>query len=271
MGVILLKSKDNGLSKKSLYIFVGFAVLIFIISQGFIKHTEDDSKDVIITPKQTTFTMVSSAPTVSQTSDSKADVSVTKSKSDTQKTFKQKSKNRKSTTTTQSVNFPIDINKAEYWQLIQIDGIGSKTASAIIDYRNSIGVIYNLGLLENVRGIGAKTIEKLSRYLYVSDYDYRPIDNQNDNNPVHTEVSEQQENNQPQTIVTTTLPVRNQVNINTANAQEISANLLIDMELAEKIVALRNEITYFSNPLELLYIDGMSESLYNEIAPYVLL
>ena len=61
------------------------------------------------------------------------------------------------------------------------------------------------------------------------------------------------------------------MNINVADVSEISDCLLIDLTLAGKIVDLRNQIQYFSNSLELLYIDELSEKLYNEIKDYIII
>ena len=61
-----------------------------------------------------------------------------------------------------------------------------------------------------------------------------------------------------------------EVNINTASADEISEFLLIDIELAEKIVGLREQIGYYSSVDELFYIDGMGEGIIGRVAGYVI-
>lgn len=59
------------------------------------------------------------------------------------------------------------------------------------------------------------------------------------------------------------------VNINTASADEISECLLIDIELADEIVSLREQIGYFSSVDELFYIDGMDNGTISRISEYV--
>jgi len=59
----------------------------------------------------------------------------------------------------------INVNNADAKQLSMIKGIGSKTAQAIIDYREKYGDFTNLKDLVNVKGIGASTLEKIMPYL----------------------------------------------------------------------------------------------------------
>jgi predicted DNA-binding helix-hairpin-helix protein len=58
--------------------------------------------------------------------------------------------------------FPVDINKADTFELLRIPGIGFVTAKRILDYRKKgykIKSSYDLGL---IRG---KRIEKLKKYI----------------------------------------------------------------------------------------------------------
>ena len=177
--------------------------------------------------------------------------------------------------------FPADINKITYEQLIAIKGIGDVTANKILDYRSDIGVIYNMDLLTEISGIGDATLELLKEYLYVSDEDYKDITDISqsvETKQPYEEPYEEPEDNtneeeQTHTAQTTaeqpSEPVRQAVNINTADADEISQKLLIDIKLAENIVALREQIHEFSGPLELLYADGMTQKLLSELKDYI--
>ncbi len=55
----------------------------------------------------------------------------------------------------------LDINAAEQYELEVLEGIGPKTARAIVQYRNEHGPFASLEELTEVPGIGPKTVEKI--------------------------------------------------------------------------------------------------------------
>ena len=56
---------------------------------------------------------------------------------------------------------PIDINTASAEVLAEtIDGVGLKRARAIVQYRDRHGAFSSVDQLSEVRGIGAKTVER---------------------------------------------------------------------------------------------------------------
>ncbi|MDO5126090.1 MAG: helix-hairpin-helix domain-containing protein [Ruminococcus sp.] len=61
------------------------------------------------------------------------------------------------------------------------------------------------------------------------------------------------------------------VYINIATAEEISDCLNIEFALAERIVDMRNKIHFFSNSLELLMVNGFSESMHERLKDYIIL
>ena len=75
-------------------------------------------------------------------------------------------------TTPSSTPFPtarsglkINLNKATMQELTALPGIGPSKAKAILDYRTSRGSFRFIEELEQVKGIGAKTIEVLRPFL----------------------------------------------------------------------------------------------------------
>jgi len=61
----------------------------------------------------------------------------------------------------------ININTANVDELTQLPGVGPSVAHRIVDYRNEHGKFSSLEDLRNVKGIGAKKIEKLKLFLRV--------------------------------------------------------------------------------------------------------
>lgn len=175
-------------------------------------------------------------------------------------------------------SFPADINKADKEMLMAVSGIGEVTADRILAYRDRVGVIYNMDMLLEVNGIGDATLALLKSYFYVDSADYSDVPQETkvaDTQPAQTEspadtVTETQTTAE-QTVSTaeTTQKVRQKVNINKADAQEISDKLLIDMDKAKAIVDLRELISYFESPNELLLCEGFTEKIVSELWDYI--
>ena len=63
---------------------------------------------------------------------------------------------------------PIDLNRASAVQLTRLPGIGPKIARRIVDDRNSRGPFKSVEDLTRIKGIGKKTLERLSSKITVS-------------------------------------------------------------------------------------------------------
>lgn len=68
-------------------------------------------------------------------------------------------------TTTQQMNGKHNINTATMEELIQIPGIGPKTAGKIIEYRTLHGNFKELNELLEVKGIGNKKLDMIKEYV----------------------------------------------------------------------------------------------------------
>ncbi len=62
----------------------------------------------------------------------------------------------------------VDLNTADAWLLEALPGIGPTIAESIVQYRNEHGPFTCIEELSSVDGIGASTIEDLSRFATVS-------------------------------------------------------------------------------------------------------
>jgi competence protein ComEA len=65
----------------------------------------------------------------------------------------------------------VNVNTANIEQLQSVKGFGTKTAQAIIAYREANGAFKSVSDLVNVKGIGNKKVEKLGAQLSVSEID----------------------------------------------------------------------------------------------------
>jgi competence ComEA-like helix-hairpin-helix protein len=61
----------------------------------------------------------------------------------------------------------IDLNSATLEDLVSIDGIGESIADKILNYRLSVQRFERIEVLLHIKGIGRKTLNKLSKYVCV--------------------------------------------------------------------------------------------------------
>jgi competence protein ComEA len=61
--------------------------------------------------------------------------------------------------------YEVDINAADWPELVQLPGIGPTLAQRIVASRQSQGPFADIEDLRRVRGIGAKTLERMRPYL----------------------------------------------------------------------------------------------------------
>ncbi len=259
--------------------------MILVISSCAIVLLTVNSKD-----ESSSIELITGISEDSETSGSKETSQLSKRKTTSKKTSDRASKNkstrvqstsvkstRKTTSTTASVKFPVDINKVTKYELMQIDGIGEVTAKKILSYRNKLKYYSNLLQLKAVDGIGDVTYEKLRNYLYVSKDKYKEME-------VTSKSSRSKTTSKTRTTKVKTTKIRVSkatvkemsteekqmkiVNINTAEKEELMDSLLIEEEEALLIVDLRDKIGgKYTSTLELMYEIGKNE--YNRIKDYI--
>ena len=185
---------------------------------------------------------------------------------------------RKATTSKAVTSSIAETKEADKEMLMAVSGIGEVTADRIIAYRDRVGVISNMDMLLEVNGIGDSTLALLKGYFYVDSADYHDMPQETkvaETQPVQTEIPADTVTEPPateeQTVTTaeTTEKIRQKVNINKADAQEISDKLLIDMDKANAVIELRELISYYESPNELLLCKGFTEKLVSELWDYI--
>ena len=67
----------------------------------------------------------------------------------------------------ESIKLKIDLNRAEWYELIILPGIGEKKARAIVEYRKGTGSFKNIEQLCGVNGIGTETVKRIKDLVYI--------------------------------------------------------------------------------------------------------
>lgn len=70
-------------------------------------------------------------------------------------------------------DYRIDMNEATWVEWMQLPGVGQTLAHRIIEHREAHGPFQSVDDLDDIRGIGPKTLEKLRPWLIVSE----PVEN----------------------------------------------------------------------------------------------
>jgi competence ComEA-like helix-hairpin-helix protein len=65
------------------------------------------------------------------------------------------------------IDFRLDLNQANKFELVQLPGVGTKLAETIVEYRRANGDFRSIDDLREVSGVGPATLDGLRPYLTV--------------------------------------------------------------------------------------------------------
>lgn len=128
---------------------------------------------------------------------------------------------------------PIDLNKADTFDLRKIPGIGVALSRRIFNYRERLGGFYDASQLFEVYGMDSARVEKVTPYLSINDSEIRKI------------------------------------NINKADVKELLKHPYIDYYIAKSIDVHRQQFGRFNRLEELKEATLMYDELFNKLKPYL--
>ncbi len=170
-------------------------------------------------------------------------------------------------------DFPLDLNKASAEDLMYIKGIGKATANKIVEYARTVG-FHSVEDLLNISGIGSSKLAMIAPYVYV-DPAFTTYDSGSDSLFTTSEgdgnitISSVTDNNTENSEIYSSSNEIYRVNINTCGKADLMQLPGIDEELAENILALRNELGYFIKIEELSFADKMTNDKLSAIWNYI--
>ena len=168
----------------------------------------------------------------------------------------------------ETVTFPLELNAASAAELEQLPHIGAVLAEHITAYRDQIGGFSNREQLLEVEGIGEATLYEIYDLLYLENETVPEPEPEPEpaESPAPAAAPQPAETAPPAAAApAVTFPL----DLNQATAAELEQIPGMQPELAEKIVAFRQQIQAFSSVYELLYVDGMTEAYFVQLRDYV--
>lgn len=173
----------------------------------------------------------------------------------------------------ETVTFPLELNAASATELEQLPHIGAVLAERITAYRDQIGGFSNREQLLEVEGIGEATLYEIYDLLYLENETFPEPEPEPEPAGAPAPAAEPQP---AETAPPATEPpaaaapaVTFPLDLNQATAAELEQIPGMQPELAEKIVAFRQQIQAFSSVYELLYVDGITEAYFVQLRDYV--
>lgn len=171
----------------------------------------------------------------------------------------------------ETMTFPLELNAASAAELEQLPHIGAVLAERITAYRDQIGGFSNREQLLEVEGIGEATLYEIYDLLYLENETFPEPELEPAGAPAPAAELQPAETAPPATeppaaaAPAVTFPL----DLNQATTAELEQIPEMQPELAEKIVAFRQQIQAFSSVYELLYVDGMTEAYFVQLREYV--
>lgn len=139
----------------------------------------------------------------------------------------------------EDLSYPLNINEVSLEELAAVDGINSRQARAVLEFREQVGVIRDLRLLRQVKGIGERTYQRLERNTFVSFKDQ----------PIRPDFIETTPEDNPNAVP--------RLDLNSCDWQALQTVRGIGEKTARAIVAFREQAGPFHEFNELRCVKGL--------------
>jgi competence protein ComEA len=157
--------------------------------------------------------------------------------------------------------YRVDLNQADHAQLLQVSGIGDRTADKIEAYRQEHGDFHSPEELTRVRGIGPATYQKMSDWVTVRPGTSKTADDakvsRQQNAPTDSKRTSKKEEN-----------LKGPIDINQADGQELQKLPGIGPKLAQRILDERAK-SPFQSVEDLRRVSGIGPKILERLRPYV--
>jgi len=159
--------------------------------------------------------------------------------------------------------YRVDLNHADHAQLLQVSGIGERTADKIEAYRQEHGDFRSPEELTRVRGIGPATYQKMSDWVTVRPGTAKAADDAvASRQPAKTAAADSKRPSKKEENL------KGPIDINQADAQELQKLPGIGPKIAQRILDERAK-SPFQSVEDLRRVSGIGPKILERLRPYV--
>ncbi|MHB1424750.1 MAG: ComEA family DNA-binding protein [Gemmataceae bacterium] len=162
----------------------------------------------------------------------------------------------------------LDLNQADHAQLLQLSGVGEDLARRIEAYRAEHHGFRDVDELGQVKGIGAKRLEKLRPFLYVE----TPVSDEEESaSPVSVRPLPAQVEKEKQPLVSSKKePLTARIDVNHATAADLCRLPGIGKTLSQRIIETRTQKPFHSME-DLRRVRGIGAKTLERLRPHVII